>query len=423
MRSWPRLVALALGLIPVVLLALMATSILWRSVDAVTKVGSRPEFPATAEAAGVPEGNCGNAEAVDNDGDGLVNDGCPASGTPETVAQCVAGNSTDDDGDNRVNDGCSVNVADYGAVSVGRVTNGFRSLFGTDFSTIYSSGIGRYGLRPAMIGTFSVTFIALLIALPVSLAMAVFAAEFPLGFLGRGLRLVLGVLAGIPPIVYALMAVVFVTPFMQPKFTAGFTFSSPDTAKIGVAPENWPANGVPWNQGAFPWDPSGQDNSVLLAGIVLSLLVIPFLAPLMEDAIRNVPREPKEASLALGANRWHTLRRITLPRAMPGIVAATGLGTLKVLGDVMIVLFIVGFEANMPTPAFDVLERTGPLTSTGAALVGGFTSPEACRAPILGGPGDCTVGYFSASLLLVAAVVIVTLTTVLEGVFRRRVVV
>ena len=109
------------------------------------------------------------------------------------------------------------------------------------------------------------------------------------------------------------------------------------------------AAGVPWNAGAFPWDPTGGNNSVLLAGIVLALLAIPFMAPLIEDALRNVPNEPKQASLALGAGRWYTLVHITLPHALAGIVSAVRLGVLKVLGDLMIALFVVGYAApNFP---------------------------------------------------------------------------
>jgi phosphate transport system permease protein len=204
---------------------------------------------------------------------------------------------------------------------------GLGKLTGTEFSTIYSSGIGFYGLRPAAVGTLTITIIAMVIALPMAVAMAILVAEFPLRFVGRLLELTLGVLSGIPPIVYALMAVVFVGPFMRPKFTGGLNYSTPDTEAIGVARADWPAEGVPWNAGAFPWDATGRNNSALLAGILLALLVIPFITPLIIDALRNVPREPKEASLALGTTRWHTLRRITLPGALPGIIAATGLGT------------------------------------------------------------------------------------------------
>ena len=289
-------------------------------------------------------------------------------------------------------------------------------LLGKDFSTQYSGGVGQYGLRPALWGTVEVVFIAMALALPVALAMAIFASEFPLGFLGRWLRTLLGVLAGIPPILYAILAIVLVGPFISNKFTADWEGrSTADPKDIGVAPADWPAAGVPWEAGSFPWSPTGQDNSILLAGIMLSLLVIPFVAPLIEDALRNVPREPKEASLGLGATRWYTLRRITIPRAMPGIIAATGLGTLKVMGDVLIVFFVVGVEASLPTPLFDVLERTGPLTSTGAALLGGVNNPDPCTVA-----RDCSVGYFTALLLLFMALVVVVVTTVLERWFRRR---
>ena len=76
--------------------------------------------------------------------------------------------------------------------------------------------------------------------------------------------------------------------------------------------------------------------------------------------------------------------------------------------------FVVGFDAKMPEPVFDALERTAPLTSTGAALLGGFNGAQACR------PQDCAVGYFTALLLLIIAMVIVTATTLLERRFRRR---
>jgi phosphate transport system permease protein len=415
-KSWPRFVTLALALVPVAMLAFMAGSVAYKSTDAVAHVGSRPDTPARAESADTAPGNCGDGEARDDDGDGFVNDGCPANGPSEQLEQCAAGDAIDDDGDGKINDGCLTNLVRYGPLSISRFTTGLRSLFGTDFSTIYSSGIGRYGLRPAIMGTLWVTVIAMVIAVPMAMAMAIFISEFPLGQFGRVLQLVLSMLAGIPPIVYALMAIVFVGPFIKPKFTADFEFGSPDPQRVGVAPADWPPSDVPWNAGAFPWDPSGGTNSVLLAGILLALLVIPFITPLILDAFRNVPREPKEASLALGVTRWHTLRRVTLPWAMPGIVGAIGLGTLRVIGDVMIVLFVVGFEANMPNPLFDVLERTGPLTSSGAALLGGHSGTDSC----ISRGNDCTVGYFSALLLLVVAVVVVAATTVLERRYRRR---
>lgn len=363
-RSWPRALALALGLVPVLAFVSIIAALSMRAEGALTDLAGPTKVPR-----------------------GAIIPTPPPNATPTAIPPPV---------DNSPKE----NV---------------KRLLGTEFSTQYSGGVGKYGLRPAIWGTIEVTVIALGFALPVALAMGIFASEFSLLFLGRWLRIVLGVLSGIPSIVYALLAVVLVGPFISNKFTADWSYTNNDPAAIGADPATWPPDGVPWNAGAFPWDPTGHDNSVLLAGILLSLLVIPFIAPLFEDALRNVPREPKEASLGLGATRWYTLRRITIPRALPGLIAASSLGALKVLGDVMIVLFVVGVEASMPDPLFDVLERTGPLTSTGAALVGGVNNPDACQ-----GSRDCSVGYFAAMLLLLMAVVIVISATLLERRLRKK---
>ncbi len=364
MRAWPRVLALSLGFIPVVVLIAMVATIAMKSEGALTDLSGPTPVPVGAQPTPTAQPNVTPI----------------ATRAPEKES----------------------------------IPKNIKKLLGTEFSTQLSQGTSQYGLRPAILGTLEITFIAMVLAIPTALAMGIFAAEFPLGLLGRWLRVILGILAGIPPIVYALLAVVFVGPFISNKFTGDLQYSDENPgASLGI-PDLSTAPGVPWNAGAFAWDPTGQNNSLLLGGIMLALLVIPFIAPLFEDALRNVPREPKEASLGLGATRWYTLRRVTMPRAMPGIIAATGLGTLKVLGDVMIVLFVVGIEADMPQPFFDVLERTGPLTSTGTALVGGFNKPDACQGR------DCSVGYFTALILLLMAFVVVTMTTLLERRFRRR---
>lgn len=294
---------------------------------------------------------------------------------------------------------------------------GFDALNSSSFTSTFSTGAGEYGLKPALWGTVLITAIAVGLALPVSLAMAIVSSEFPLGPVGRVLRPTLGVLSGIPAIVYAVSAVVFVTGFMIPKFAADSTFGTFDPARLGVAPEHWPpADGsVPWNAGAFPWNPQGVDNSTLLGGALIALLLIPFMTPLIVDAMRNVPSAAREASFALGANRGHTLRKVILPLAMPGIVTALALGTLKALGDTLIVAFAVGWEAStVPDPLLDVLERTTSLTAVGAAQLGGFTRNTACAEPA------CSVGYASAFILLVLAAAVVLAMTFLQARLRRR---
>ena len=291
---------------------------------------------------------------------------------------------------------------------------GLGELFSTEFCGRYGAGEGKVGLLPALWGTFLAIVIAIAIALPVSLAMAVFSSEFPLGFLGRGMIGILGVLSGIPPVVYALGAGIFVGLFIIPNFCLGVSHYFIPTAELGISPEDWPPPGLPpWNAGTLPQSSVGG-NSTLLGGMVLAMLVIPFIAPLIHDAIRNVPGELKEASLSLGASRWYTLTKVILPLALPGIIAATALGALKAMGDVLIVGWVIGFESGLPNPLWDNLERTAPLASTGAGLAGGFgASPQEAYTAY-------SIANFTGLMLLVMALAIMGLATLLQRRFKKR---
>ncbi|HEY4751763.1 MAG TPA: ABC transporter permease subunit, partial [Candidatus Limnocylindrales bacterium] len=275
-----------------------------------------------------------------------------------------------------------------------------------------------YALLPPIWGTVLVTGIAVAIGLPISLALAVIAVDFPMGPIGRLVRPMVSVFSGIPPVVYAVSVPLFVTAFMIPKFAANMTydqFTAGGPAAIGADPSTWPPPGVPYSPGAFPWTPT-EANSVLLGGLLVGLFLIPFVTPIFVDALANVPRAAREASLALGANRTYTLRRVVLPRALPAIAGAGTLAMLKAMGDSVIVLFAVGFAAGFPTPPFDVLERSAPLGAWGANLIGSFDTLSAtCN------PQACAVGYTSALLLLVIAGVAVVALTWLQARARRRV--
>ena len=294
---------------------------------------------------------------------------------------------------------------------------GLPALLGDHYSSKYSGqNLGQFGLLPALWGTVLITVIAIGVALPVSLALAIVATDFPMGPLGRVVRPVVGLLSGIPPIVYAVSVLVFITAFMIPKFAANSTYAAFDPATIG-AKGTWPPPDVPFNAGSFPWDLTGLSNSTLLGGMLIALLVIPFMTPLIADAMRDVSSSAREASLALGANRSYTLRKVFLPLAMPGIVGAVALGTLKALGDTLIVAFAVGWSADsIPQPLLDVLERTPSLAAQSAGLIGTFeTLNDSCK------PAECAVGYSSALLLLLVAGVVVLFLTYVQARGRRRV--
>ena len=138
------------------------------------------------------------------------------------------------------------------------------------YSTTVNAATGSaYGLLPALVGTVLIVGIALLIALPVSLSLALVTTEFQLGPIGRIARPLVTLMSGIPPIVYAVSMFVFVQVLMIPKFAANSTWQTfGNGAAIGADPSKWPPAGVPYNAGSYPWE-STLGNSTLLGGILV----------------------------------------------------------------------------------------------------------------------------------------------------------
>ncbi len=271
------------------------------------------------------------------------------------------------------------------------------TLFSTKFNTSTIDPTKRtYGLLSAVWGTVLVVLVAMIIATPVSLFLAILANDFSIGFLSTIVRWALGVLSGIPPIIFAAMAPIFFELFIWPKF-AGKGLTEPVLLKM-ASYSTLPLNG-----------------STLLGGILLSLLIIPFLAPLIDDAIKNVPHSFKEASFSLGADRWHTLINVTLPSAISGISSALMLGILTALGESMIVAFAIGFQVGkIPSPLFDILKSTAPLTTTIVGFsAGGFS-------PVSNGSLLTSIGNFAGLILLLVAFIILGISTYLQSRFKKR---
>jgi len=262
---------------------------------------------------------------------------------------------------------------------------GWGELFSTNFISPRGSGSAAYGLVPAIWGSFLAVALAMLIAIPISIAMAVLSSEFSLGFISRGLRATLGLLLGIPPIIYYVMAGILIVAnvFMLPNFST--------------------------------------NQCTLYGGIMLAFFIVPFMAPMVEDAIKNVPHNLKEASLALGANRWQTLTGVTLPVAMSGIFYAVMLGVLKAMGDVFVLAGAIGWakpdnQPDMPDPLWDVLEINPPLTTTGPLLGG---TAQAGRSTCDG--ISCDVAYLSGLLVLIIAFVLLSTAVYLQNRWKRRI--
>ncbi|MGD0112847.1 MAG: phosphate ABC transporter permease subunit PstC [Armatimonadota bacterium] len=179
----------------------------------------------------------------------------------------------------------------------------------------------QFGFRPFILGTFWVTGVALILSIPVSVLSAVYLAEYA----GRRVRSVakplLDLLAGIPPVVYGLWGVLAVVPFV---------------ASVGNRTGH-----------------STTGYSILAGGIVLAIMVFPIIISVAEEVLRSVPQEAREASLALGATKWQTVKHVVFRSVAPGIGAAIALGFSRAFGETMAVLMVVGNVPKLPTSIFD----------------------------------------------------------------------
>ncbi len=188
-----------------------------------------------------------------------------------------------------------------------------------------------FGLLAIIVGTFLVTLIAILIALPLGLAVAIYLAELAGDKLTQVLKPLVELLAGIPSVVYGFFGLVVLVPLIQDTFDL-------DTGK-----------------------------SALAGGILLAIIALPTIITIAEDAIRSTPKALREASFGLGATHWQTITRVSLPYAFPGIAAATILGVGRAVGETMAVLMVTGNSAILPDALTDPV-RT--LSATIAAELG-----------------------------------------------------
>ncbi len=172
-----------------------------------------------------------------------------------------------------------------------------------------------YGVLPLITGTLWTTGIALALSIPIGLGAAIYLSEYASIRTRKVLKPTLELLAGVPSVVYGLFAVAFVGPVVLNEW-------------LGI------------EVGTF---------SVLAAGLVLGVMIIPTVASLAEDAMSAVPRSLREASYGLGANRMRTVLRVVFPAAISGIAAAIVLGLSRAVGETMIVAMAAGSQAKMVT--------------------------------------------------------------------------
>jgi len=182
----------------------------------------------------------------------------------------------------------------------------------------------RYGILPLLCGTMLSTAVALCVAGPLGLTAAIYLSEFASAPVRESTKPVLELLSGVPTVVYGFFALLVVTPFLQ--------------------------NFVP-NLPGF---------NILSAGIVIGIMIIPYVASLSEDAMRAVPNALRDGSLALGATRLETAFKVVLPSAISGVAAAFALGISRAVGETMVVAIAAGQQPNL---TFDPREPAATITA------------------------------------------------------------
>ncbi len=211
-----------------------------------------------------------------------------------------------------------------------RETSLLKFLFGTVWNPD-AYGEPSYGLLPMLVGSLVTTLLALLIAVPLGIAAAVFISERLRGWRRVAVKTVVELFAGFPSVVLGFFGLVVVAPFIARLFNV----------------------------------PSGL--GVLNAGLLLALMALPTIISVSDDALRVVPHSYREAAAALGATPWTTATRVVLPAAKSGILAGCMLGFGRAVGETMAVLMVAGNAPHMPKSLFDA---TRTITTTIAIELG-----------------------------------------------------
>ncbi|MDR0645991.1 MAG: phosphate ABC transporter permease subunit PstC [Elusimicrobiota bacterium] len=207
--------------------------------------------------------------------------------------------------------------------------NIFNFLLGKDWYPTYEPP--DYGILPLISGSLAVSFVAMFICVPLGLGTALYMHEIACDRQRKFLKPAIEILSAVPSIIFGFFGLVILAPFLQKNFNL----------------------------------PTGQ--CLLTASIMLGVMTIPIITSLSEDALSFVPRSFKEASYALGANRWQTLLRVTIPAAASGIITSIIMGMGRLMGETMIVLMVAGGAAVIPNSLFAPVR---PMTSSIAAEMG-----------------------------------------------------
>lgn len=245
------------------------------------------------------------------------------------------------------------------------------------FSTAWDPVTSEFGAASALWGTVASAIIALLVAVPVSLGVAIFLTQIAPGWIKRPLLTAVELLAAIPSIIYGLWGLFVLSPWLATSVQPWLT------STLG----NWPVIGF-----LFQGPPIGI--GLFTAGLVLSIMVIPFMTSVICDLFATVPPSLKEASFGLGTTRWEMITQIVLPYTRVGVVGSFMLGLGRALGETMAVTFVIGNSHRLSTALFE------PASTIASTLANEFT--------------EASSGIYLSSLMYLGLVLFLLTFTVLS---------
>lgn len=245
-------------------------------------------------------------------------------------------------------------------------------------SAVWNPVQDEYGGLVMIYGTLATSFIALLIAVPVSFGIAVFLAELAPPWLKRPLGHAIELLAAIPSIVYGMW---------------GMLVFGPVFAAYIQRPLQQLFEGVPYLESLVAGSSTGI--GVLTTGIILAIMIIPFIAAIMRDVFEATPTQLKESAYGLGATTWEVVSKVVLPYSKAGVMGGITLGLGRALGETMAVTFVIGNSNQLKS--FSVFEAASSITSTLVNEFAEAASPSLHQAALL---------YLALVLFLITFVVL-----------------
>jgi phosphate transport system permease protein len=206
--------------------------------------------------------------------------------------------------------------------------------FGAAFvgSTAWDPVAGEFGGLPFIFGTVASSLLALLIAVPLAVGLAIFLTELAPRWLAAPVSFGTELLAAIPSVVYGLWGIFVLVPWLRSHVQQPLA----ETLGQRVPFFAGPAYGV----------------SIMAGGVILAIMIVPFISAVSREVLAAVPVAQREAALALGATRWEMTWQVVLPYATPGIIGATILGLGRALGETMAITMVIGNRPDIPTSLF-----------------------------------------------------------------------